>query len=377
MQVSKRSVAREWLIFLLLFCLGVPASFFLGYYHPPFRGYYWVHSSYGSYADFWNHGLGLDSPWSLATWLVPYLAVILIRSIWWSIKTLNISKRALYGTAICVAVIIAAAVTIAIMNAKEKEREAAVSRAESDEAFSAQLLRLDEARAYLLNAADNWRIANRPDQEKRVRQKESDLTQPNADPYSDLIQAAKTSPAVSISAAQAFTPPPLESFQGFKPAAQVRAKPWEAFQNQTPPTSASDFLDAPEPIHTTSMEDAQNQARGNQKVHTNLFADLIPAMSFRGIISAVDDRAKTFTITDKEKSRVFRMTDKTVITNGGNTAAMKDLVINESVNGSYWKQTDGSFVVKSVNIGFAPSTAVPVGESSPSRQNLHERPKKP
>src|SRR6266446_5183479 len=136
MPVSKRTVAREWLIFLLLFPVGLPACFFLGYYHPPARGYgiNWAHHTFASYDDFWNAGLGLNNPWSLATWLAPYLVLMLIRSIWWSIKTLNVSKRVLYGTAICIAVIVAGAVTIAIINANEKERQAAVSRAESDEA---------------------------------------------------------------------------------------------------------------------------------------------------------------------------------------------------------------------------------------------------
>jgi hypothetical protein len=118
---------------------------------------------------------------SFSLWFVPYLAVMLLRSVWWSVKNLNISKRglhALYGTVVVVGVIVAWAVTIAIMGAKEKERRAAATRARTNEEFAAQLLRqykVDGAKAQLRFAADNWRIANQPDQEKRVRQVESEL----------------------------------------------------------------------------------------------------------------------------------------------------------------------------------------------------------
>jgi len=72
---------------------------------------------------------------------------------------------------------------------------------------------------------------------------------------------------------------------------------------------------------------------------------------YHGMISAVDARAKTFTIAGKEKSRVFKITDKTVLTKAGNPATMKDVVANEEVRGSYWKQADGSLEAKSVKLG--------------------------
>ena len=69
------------------------------------------------------------------------------------------------------------------------------------------------------------------------------------------------------------------------------------------------------------------------------------------MISAVDQKAKTFTIAGKEKSRVFKITDKTVITKAGAPATMKDMVANEEVRGSYWKLTDGTLEAKTVKLG--------------------------
>jgi hypothetical protein len=69
------------------------------------------------------------------------------------------------------------------------------------------------------------------------------------------------------------------------------------------------------------------------------------------MISAVDQKAKTFTIAGKEKSRVFKITDKTVVTKAGAPATMKDVVANEEVRGSYWKMTDGTLEAKSVKLG--------------------------
>jgi 20S proteasome alpha/beta subunit len=69
------------------------------------------------------------------------------------------------------------------------------------------------------------------------------------------------------------------------------------------------------------------------------------------MISAVDAKAKTFTIAGKEHSRVFKVTDKTVLTKAGTPATMKDVVANEEVRGSYWKVTDGSLEAKSVKLG--------------------------
>jgi hypothetical protein len=75
------------------------------------------------------------------------------------------------------------------------------------------------------------------------------------------------------------------------------------------------------------------------------------AIPFHGMISAVDAKAKTFTIAGKEHSRVFKITDKTVMTKAGKPATMKDVTANEEVRGSYWKVTDGSMEAKTVKLG--------------------------
>lgn len=75
------------------------------------------------------------------------------------------------------------------------------------------------------------------------------------------------------------------------------------------------------------------------------------AIPFHGMISAVDARAKTFTIAGKEHSRVFKITDKTVMTKAGAPATMRDVVANEEVRGSYWKLMDGSLEAKTVKLG--------------------------
>jgi hypothetical protein len=75
------------------------------------------------------------------------------------------------------------------------------------------------------------------------------------------------------------------------------------------------------------------------------------AFPFHGMISAVDPKAKTFTIAGKEKSRVFQITNKTVLTKAGNPAKIKDIVEKEEARGSYWKRADGSFEARNVKLG--------------------------
>lgn len=69
------------------------------------------------------------------------------------------------------------------------------------------------------------------------------------------------------------------------------------------------------------------------------------------MISAVDQKAKTFTIAGKEKSRVFKVTTRTVLTKAGVPATMKDVVVNEEARGSYWKAADGTLEAKKVKLG--------------------------
>lgn len=75
------------------------------------------------------------------------------------------------------------------------------------------------------------------------------------------------------------------------------------------------------------------------------------ALPFRGMISAVDQSARTFTINGKGTSRVFKITDATKITKDGNPGTMADLAEKQEIRGSYWKKADGSLEAKSVKLG--------------------------
>ena len=72
---------------------------------------------------------------------------------------------------------------------------------------------------------------------------------------------------------------------------------------------------------------------------------------YHGKISAVDQAAKTFSIPGVEKTRVFTITDITVITKDGIPGTIADVVVDEDVRGSYWKRADGSLEAKSVKLG--------------------------
>ena len=74
-------------------------------------------------------------------------------------------------------------------------------------------------------------------------------------------------------------------------------------------------------------------------------------LPFHGMVSAVDHKNKTFTISGKQATRVFKVTAKTQIIKGAAAAAMKDIVDNEEVSGAYWKNSDGTFEAKLVKLG--------------------------
>ena len=69
------------------------------------------------------------------------------------------------------------------------------------------------------------------------------------------------------------------------------------------------------------------------------------------MVSAVDHKNKTLTVSGKEATRVFKVTDKTSIMKGAATGTMKDIADNEEVSGAYWKNPDGSLEAKFVKLG--------------------------
>ena len=74
-------------------------------------------------------------------------------------------------------------------------------------------------------------------------------------------------------------------------------------------------------------------------------------LPFHGMISAVDQNAKTFTIAGKKQSRTFTVTDQTSITKGAKSATMQDITENEEASGSYWRNADGTLEAKMVKLG--------------------------
>jgi len=95
------------------------------------------------------------------------------------------------------------------------------------------------------------------------------------------------------------------------------------------------------------------------------------ATAFKGMIAAVDDKAKTFTIAGKENSRVLKITDKTIITRGDQPATMKDVVANQEVRGSCYKMPDGSMEAKIVKLG--PLTDAEKAEREARRAKREEK----
>jgi hypothetical protein len=90
-------------------------------------------------------------------------------------------------------------------------------------------------------------------------------------------------------------------------------------------------------------------------------------LPFHGMVSGVDQKNKSFTISGKGATRLFKVTNKTQILKGAATAAMKDIVDNEEVSGSYWRNPDGSLEAKVVKVGpMEKKTASPVAKPSPS-----------
>ncbi|PYS70687.1 MAG: hypothetical protein DMF73_12375, partial [Acidobacteria bacterium] len=58
---------------------------------------------------------------------------------------------------------------------------------------------------------------------------------------------------------------------------------------------------------------------------------------FHGMVSAIDQKSKTFTISGKEATRIFKVTEKTIITKGTGNAKFTDIVENQEVSGAYWR----------------------------------------
>jgi hypothetical protein len=75
---------------------------------------------------------------------------------------------------------------------------------------------------------------------------------------------------------------------------------------------------------------------------------------FRGKISAVDQKAKTFTVAPMIKgwaSLPLKVTDSTKIMKAGAPGTMADIVQNEQARGTYLQRADGTLEARTVSIG--------------------------
>lgn len=115
-----------------------------------------------------------------------------------------------------------------------------------------------------------------------------------------------------------------------------------AFALRAPKTSPTPNAASPAPAATAGSQTTAAASPG---------AKADRAIPFHGMISSVDAKAKTFSIAGKEKTRTFKITDKTVITKTGQPATMKDVVANEEARGSYWKMPDGTLDLKTLKVG--------------------------
>jgi hypothetical protein len=88
---------------------------------------------------------------------------------------------------------------------------------------------------------------------------------------------------------------------------------------------------------------------------------------FHGMVSAVDQKNKTFTISGKQATRIFKVTDKTLITKGAGAAKFTDIADSQEVSGAYWKNADGSLEAKLIKLGpTEKKNAIPATNSSPA-----------
>ena len=94
------------------------------------------------------------------------------------------------------------------------------------------------------------------------------------------------------------------------------------------------------------------------------------SIPFRGKIASVDAKARTFSIASKGTTRVIKITDQTKITKQGADAAMKDIVADEEVRGSYWKKEDGSLEARNVKLG--PPTAEEMAKRAAHKKKKSE-----
>ena len=155
-----------------------------------------------------------------------------------------------------------------------------------------------------------------------------------------------------IACAAAFTCcMPFTANGATKKSASPTPSPSASASPKTKASPAPKTSTSPAAKTTSSPAPKTTSSPAADSTKTTTDASKARAIPFHGMISAVDNRAKTFTIAGKEHSRTFRITEKTTMTKAGAPATIKDVVANEEVRGSYWKVMDGTLEAKTVKLG--------------------------
>ena len=119
---------------------------------------------------------------------------------------------------------------------------------------------------------------------------------------------------------------------------------------------------SPRPVTTKASPTASPAGSAAAKLHP---------ITFHGMIVSTDEKAKTFTIAGKEKSRSLNITEKTVVTKAGRPAMIKEIVANEEVRGTYYKQPDGTMEARTVSLG--PLTDAEIAAQQAHRQKRADK----
>ena len=137
------------------------------------------------------------------------------------------------------------------------------------------------------------------------------------------------------------------------------------------PLSASGAPSKTSPSPSVSPRPATTMKASPTASPAGSAAAKLHAITFHGMIVSTDERAKTFTIAGKEKSRSLKITEKTVIMKAGQPATIKDIVANEEVRGTYYKEPDGTMEARIVNLG--PLTEAEIAAQEAHRQKRADR----
>ncbi|HYJ05817.1 MAG TPA: hypothetical protein VEX43_11825 [Chthoniobacterales bacterium] len=135
-------------------------------------------------------------------------------------------------------------------------------------------------------------------------------------------------------------------------------------------TPVAAFAASPTPAASPESSPKANTTATDQAPAAATTTTKVKALPFHGTIASVEQTTKTFTIAGKEKSRIFKVTEATVIKKAGAPATFADLAANEEVRGNYVKAADGSLEARTLKVG--PMTDAEKAEKRPSKKKKTE-----